>query len=267
MTKRAPVGAAVKAETPGYTDPGAVRKKPGGKREFIPPRRHPQMPPDGNPDDCPLCGYPHLRCRGHNSRGLPCRNFIKPGFNYCKSHGGATPSHKKHADSVKRELERSRLAQEAQQLRLGDMVEVDPTEEMLRQIFISAGTAEYYRQKVAALNDEEHIEIDDELRIYRCNLYIDMWNDERSRLFDFCKKAKEAGLEEAQFELAMSQARMVARVLDMAAIGIKVLLEQELGITSHAALSLEAKVREVMGEQLRLVSTNPVAIPVSNGSV
>ena len=138
-----------------------------------------------------------------------------PGAGRCKFHGGAAPDYAKRAEKIS-----------ADQLmrRYGLPRNVDPHTALLEELARSAGHVEWLRAQVAEL---EHDGVrsaqtqmigpvggaHDAWPEYRPNVWIEMYNRERSHLAKVAKLCIDVGIEERRVRMAEQQGQLLAGVI------------------------------------------------------
>lgn len=134
-------------------------------------------------------------CGATKRDGTPCKLPAGHGtpskFGRCKLHGGATPSHVKHA----KKLEASAAAQT-----FGLPREVDPEVALLEEIHRTAGHVAWLGQKVASLDEGEVVS----------TIWHEIYAQERGHLARVAKSAIDAGLAERRVRVAEEQGRLLA---------------------------------------------------------
>lgn len=142
--------------------------------------------------------YGRAECGATKRNGEPCKLPAGHGtpskFGRCKLHGGATPSHVKHA----RKLEASAAVQT-----FGLPREVDPEVALLEEIHRTAGHVAWLGQKVASLDEDE----------VASTVWHEIYAQERGHLARVAKGAIDAGLAERRVRIAEAQGQMFANAL------------------------------------------------------
>lgn len=134
-------------------------------------------------------------CGATTRSGTPCKLPAGHGtpskFGRCKLHGGATPSHVKHA----KKLEAAAAVQT-----FGLPREVDPEVALLEEIHRTAGHVEWLGQKIASLDESE----------VASTAWHEIYAQERGHLARVAKGAIDAGLAERRVRIAEEQGRLFA---------------------------------------------------------
>lgn len=230
------------------------------------------MTANENPVDCPKCGQPHGRCKGHNRAGGPCGKYPVKGHKVCLNHGAGSPQAIAKAE---RELE----AVAAQELLAKTLAEaysdgvphIDPADAMLQAVSWKHAEVVALRAAVAALdlNGRTYGRIrhktggEDYGTTYeaRPHIYWTMLRASEDQLVKFAAAARAAGCDEARVRLAEDQGRMVAVTIQGFATDLLTWIESVLTAEHPAALELlasawSAKVREYALARLRAIAVS-----------
>lgn len=168
--------------------------------------------------DCERCGQAHPRCNAHNTRGLPCMAQAKKDMTVCRVHGGALPQ-------VIAAAERRRAEREAQMAleTMGKPRAIDPHGALLEELHRTAGAVEWLGAVVAELEKEEitwglmEEVIGGPMAGSKygsgANVWVNMWQAERTQLVKVSKMCIDAGIEERKVRLAESAGELMAQVV------------------------------------------------------
>jgi hypothetical protein len=165
-------------------------------------------------------------CGARKKNGEKCRAFAGQGTQFkgvpgvrCKYHGGATPSHQKHAATL-----------EAQQrmIKLGGPIEIPPLDALLAMLYISSGHVAWLREEIAALDD---LPSDDGPAL------LTLYGEERDRVAKVAKACLDAGVAERQVALAERYGEQLAAVLGA------IFEDKELGLADKQRAALPAVLR------------------------
>lgn len=148
-------------------------------------------------------------CNAKKKNGERCRNYAGLGTDHvgtgaCKFHGGSMRNHRKAAVKAAAKREQEYLRQEA--LKFGQVLNVEPLDALLVALHLSASHVEYLRQEIAH-------EGDDAERMFRREVLLRQWNDERDRLARTAKMALDAGVDERQVRMLELYGTTIARLL------------------------------------------------------
>jgi hypothetical protein len=127
-------------------------------------------------------------------------------------HGGSKPE-------AKRNAERNLALTEAQQLvnKLGVPIEIDSADALEQLVWESAGNVAFYRAKVQALKDGELVH--DSIVGKSPDVFIKLYDDERTRLAQYASLALKAGVDERRVQLAeISATRLFDALVDALAV-------------------------------------------------
>jgi hypothetical protein len=148
-------------------------------------------------------------CGAKKKNGENCRNFAGLGTGHvgignCKFHLGNAPNNVKAAARVMAEREQNALRQEA--LQFGQLLDIEPLDALLVSLHLSASHVAYLRQEIARAED-------DDKRLFRREVLLRQWNDERDRLARTAKMALDAGVDERQVQMMERYGEMLARLI------------------------------------------------------
>lgn len=189
---------------------------------------------------CETCGQEHRpaqpgarACKGHRTfetvdgervpleHPAPCRGAAMHGQDVCHAHGGKAPQAR--AAAAKR-LAEDQAAQYLTKLGEVVVVDVDPGEQMLRLIAITAAEVEWFRTKaydLAAKNliwgrTRKKSGGDDRGTTHeaRKNIWLAIYHEQRDKLAALCAKAIEIGLREREVRLAEQQLQTLVNFVD-----------------------------------------------------
>lgn len=200
---------------------------------------------------CSTCGQAHARCKSHRRDGQPCAQYRMNGQMVCKMHGGKNPA--ALAKAAARVAEQRAAAEVA---RLGVRKDVHPAEVLLDLVHWTAGEVDYWRQRVAQIEDADltwgttRVKEggDDRGTTHEAKPHVAYSMLERSsdRLAQYAAAALKAGVDERRVRLAETQGALVADVIrriltrlqlteDQAVLVNTVVPEELRALAKHAA--------------------------------
>src|SRR5262245_30165544 len=145
-------------------------------------------------DNHALCG---AKRRGD---GKPCRKYAGEGTDHfgigrCKYHGGATPTHKRHAVKVEAERRRSKF---------GEPKKVLPGDALMEMLWTAYGNVHWLAEEIGKHED---------LTSFEARVLIQAHQAERDRVANIAKTALDAGVQERQIRLAELYGEVIARAI------------------------------------------------------
>lgn len=177
-------------------------------------------------------GHGTPKCGGTNRQGGPCgnpagKNTDHFGHGNCSSHGGSTPTGRKHG-----------MEEAARQavVTYGLPRDISPTDALLEEVRYTAGHVAWLRERVAELGERDLIwgvtETTDKqasefpgtdtTEAAKPNLWLVLYREERKHLVDVTKAAISVGIEERRVKLAETQGSLlngvIRRILDRLAL-------------------------------------------------
>lgn len=171
---------------------------------------------------CERCGEIHDKCKAHNVAGKPCGMSPRIGLKVCRLHGGSTPA----AIALSERRKRERAAQAALES-FGVPVTVNPHEALLQELHRTAGAVAWLGAIVADLdkNDITWGQIEessigtgqwpgtDSRYGADVNVWVKLWQAERTQLVRVSKECISAGIEERRVALAEAAGEQIAGAL------------------------------------------------------
>jgi hypothetical protein len=168
------------------------------------------------------------RCWGRKNTGGQCGQIAMRGQNVCKNHGGKAPQNLAKAEERLTE-ERARVLVET----YGRKIETTATEALLDEVKWSAGHVAWLRERVqeieaeavAAGADHEHPLVWGVTRKKTGgedfgttteaapNVWLKLYQQERTHLVKVCSEAIRAGIEERRIKLAEQEGALVAQAI------------------------------------------------------
>ncbi|MEU5477444.1 hypothetical protein [Streptomyces mirabilis] len=199
------------------------------------------------------------RCQGtkKNSGGLQCGGMAMQGQEVCKVHGGNA---KQNLAAAKRRIteEKARSLVET----YGRKIETTATEALLEEVQWTAGHVAWLRARVQEIETVEDAGSDAENGLVwgttrrksggedrgvteeaAPNVWLRLYQTERTHLVKVCSEAIRAGIEERRVQLAEQQGQLVAQAI-RAILG-------DLGLTAEQ----QARVPEVVPRHLRALAS------------
>ena len=139
------------------------------------------------------------RCRKRAGQGTD-----HVGYGACDTHGGNSPSLKRHAAKV----EVRELAAE---------MEMDPFEALTTCVRLAAGAVAFYRTKISELESgiesDEWTSNDKAVAAIELSVWIEAYNEERDRLAKHAKLAIDAGIDARRIQIEEEKATLFAEAL------------------------------------------------------
>lgn len=189
---------------------------------------------------CESCGQEHRaaipgarRCTGHRvfetvdgervrlENPLPCRGGAMHGQDVCHAHGGKAPQAKAAAAVRLAEEEAARYL-----TKLGEVVvvDVDPGEQLLRLIAITAAEVEWFRTKAYEVPAEKLIwgrtkrktggDDHGTTKEAKKNAWLAVYHEQRDKLSAMCAEAIKIGLREREVRMAEQQLQILVNFVD-----------------------------------------------------
>lgn len=193
----------------------------------------------------------HKLCGAQLRNGEACRQYPMRGGTRCKLHGGASPQARAAAARRVTEDKARRIL-----ATYGQKVDTNPVEALLDEVCWTAGHVAWLRERVRDLEAQQLVwgttqQVEkgatefagtDTTQAAVPNVWLDLYQRERTHLVNVCKAAIAAGIEERRVRLAEQQGDLIVQVLQ--------------GILGELALTAEqsARVPEVASRHLRLVA-------------
>jgi hypothetical protein len=201
-------------------------------------------------ETCPKCSLVHSRCTAHSKRRTedgklrPCMGWRIPGLRVCYFHGG-------HTNASRAAAARHVALAKAGEL-LGVPLEVDAGAALVAAVHEAAGNVEFLRNQLQAYQlgggELGRMTANDQLVI---NATLQLYNQERDRLADYCRLAIQAGVAERQVKLAELQGALLAGVV------AAVLSDPGLGLTPvQQAVGRQVAARVMVEQSLRSPAQN-----------
>jgi hypothetical protein len=191
-------------------------------------------------------------CGAKKRNGETCRNYAGTGTNHlgigaCKYHLGNAKNHQKAAIKVLVEREHQAAIEEAR--KFGQVIEMDPLSALLWSLHLSASHTEYLRQEIGRAGDSAE-------QVFRREVLLRQWNDERDRLARTSKMALDAGVDERRIKMAERFGEAIATLIQ--------------GVLDDLALNKRqrAEVPEVVRRHLLVLDGEAVeqaALPAAHG--
>jgi hypothetical protein len=198
---------------------------------------------------CSTCRLVHQRCKAHKRGSIkagtptPCMGYKIPGLQVCYFHGGHT------------KVARAAAARHVALAKAGELLgvpqEVDPGQALVDAVHEAAGNVEFLRNQLQAYQlgggELGRVTAGDQLVI---NATLQLYNQERDRLADYCRLAIQAGVGERMVRVAERQGAMLAGLV------AALLADPTLALTSQ---------QQAIGRQVahRLMTAH-VALPASS---
>lgn len=168
------------------------------------------------------------RCLGRSKKtGAQCGDIAMKGQDVCRSHGGRAPQNLKAAE-LRMAEERARTLVET----YGRKIETTATEALLEEVQWTAGHVAWLRERVQEIETVEDAGVDAENGLVwgtirrksggedrgvteeaTPNVWLRLYQQERTHLVKVCSEAIRAGIEERRVRLAEQQGSLVAQVI------------------------------------------------------
>lgn len=167
-------------------------------------------------------------CGARKKNGELCRAFAGQGTDHrgtgrCKNHGGATPTHKKHAISVEA---RQRM------VKLGEPVTgMEPHDALLALLRATAGHVAWLHREVAGLED---------LSARESRVIVELYDSERDRLTRIAKACSDVGVNEREIQIQEREAAYFALAVDAASQRLGLGPDQRQTLHRYVAEALDA---------------------------
>ncbi len=91
-------------------------------------------------------------------------------------------------------------------LEFGQVVKMEPIDALLLSLYLSASHTEYLRQEIALMDSGNE-------SIFRREVLLRQWNDERDRLAKTAKMALDAGVDERRVKMTEHYGEAIARLI------------------------------------------------------
>jgi hypothetical protein len=187
---------------------------------------------------CGRCGQEHIATAGHaagvgrpcightngedgNGPFGPCRKQAMRGQDICASHGGKSPQ------ALKAAAERLRREEAENYLRkLGELVitDVDPGEQLLELIAITAAEVRWFRSRVYDIDAADLVwgktkhatggQNKGDTYEASKNAWLALYHERADKLAALCAEAIKIGLKEREVRLAEQQADLIVKLLE-----------------------------------------------------